>query len=34
MTYTWRTEDCKKLTELYYELGNKWSEIATYFPNT
>lgn len=20
--------------ELYYKLGNKWSEIATYFPNT
>lgn len=20
--------------ELYYELGNKWSEIAKYFPNT
>ena len=23
-----------KLMELYYELGNKWSEIAKHFPNT
>ena len=33
-SYIWKIEDENKLMELYYELGNKWSEIAKYFPNT